>query len=47
MTHEGYDHWASDPVLMTVEEIKARIRWLNEALKHLQPGSPTPQEAKH
>jgi hypothetical protein len=47
MTHEGYDHWAIDPVLMTVEEIKTRIYWLNEMLKQLRPGSPTPKEAKH
>ena len=47
MTHERYDKWASDPVLMTVEEITARIRWLNDMLKHLQSGSPAPKEAKH
>jgi hypothetical protein len=36
MTHERYDDWASDPVLTTVEEVKARIHWLNEMLKQLQ-----------
>ena len=46
MTHERYDK-ASDPVLMTVEEVKARIHWLNEMLKQLRPGSSTPKEAKH
>ena len=43
MTNERYGDRASDPA----EEIKARIRWLNEMLKQLQSKAPTPKETKH
>jgi hypothetical protein len=36
MTDDRYDNWAGDPVLMTVEEINARIRWLDETLMKLR-----------
>ena len=40
--NERYEGRASDPV----EEIKARIRWLNEMLKQLQFKTPA-KETKH
>jgi hypothetical protein len=32
---------------MTADEIKARIRWLTEALKLLERLKPPPKETKH
>ena len=40
--NERYGGWATDPV----EEIKARIRWINEMLKQLQFKTPA-KEIKH
>jgi len=36
MTDDRYDNWARDPVLMPVEEINARIRWLDDKLMKLR-----------
>jgi len=41
--NERYEGRATDPV----EEVKARIRWINEMLKQLQFKTPTPKETKH
>ena len=40
--NERYEVWAGDPV----EEIKARIGWINEMLKQLQFKTPA-KETKH
>jgi hypothetical protein len=40
--NERYDDWGRDPV----EEVKARIRWINEMLKQLQFKTPA-KETKH